>query len=66
MAKFTQNTALKDALLATGDTTLAEACTHDLLFGIGLSMQNPNAMDPTRWRGGNLQGITLMNVRTEI
>ena len=66
MAKFTQNTALKDALLATGDKTLGEACTHDLLFGIGLSMQNPNAMDPTRWRGGNLQGITLMHVRTEI
>ena len=66
MAKFTQNDHLKGELLSTGTTILGEASTHDLLFGIGLSLQNPNAMDTARWRGDNMQGKTLMYVREEI
>ena len=66
IAKFTQNDHLKAELLSTADTVLGEACAHDTLFGIGLSLHNPNAMDPARWRGQNLQGTTLMRVRDEI
>ena len=66
MAKFTQNDHLKNVLLSTGATVLGEASTHDLLFGIGLSLRNPNAMDSRRWRGKDLQGKTLMVVGDEI
>ena len=66
LAKFSQNTDLRDELLATGDSLIGEACSHDLLFGIGLSLFNPNAMDSSRWRGENLQGQTLMKVRDQL
>ena len=65
-AKFDQNDELMSELLSTGDTILGEACSHDLLFGIGLSLHNPNAMNRSSWRGQNLQGVTLMEIRDEI
>ena len=66
LAKFSQNTDLRDELLDTGDSLIGEACSHDLLFGIGLSLVNPNAMDSSRWRGENVQGQTLMKVRDQL
>ena len=62
-AKFDQCPDLKAKLLSTGDNLLGEASAHDILFGIGLSLHNPNALNPHRWRGENLQGKTLMEVR---
>ena len=44
-AKFSQNEDLKDALLETAETTIGEASPSDTLFGIGLSITNPKAMD---------------------
>ena len=51
-AKFNQNELLKSELLSTKDTTIGEASPSDVLFGIGLSLFNPNATSPTGWRGG--------------
>ena len=65
-AKFSQDIDLRDLLLPTGESTIGEANSHDTLFGIGLSLQNPNAMDTKRWRGDNLQGKILMAVREEL
>ena len=62
-AKFSQNENLKDYLIKTGSTTLGEASAHDRLFGIGLSIHNPNALDLEKWHGQNLQGTGLMKVR---
>ena len=62
-AKFSQDDDLRDELLSTGDTAIGEASPHDLLFGIGLSLHNPNAVNASRWRGLNLQGKKLMEVR---
>jgi len=39
---------------------------HFLLFGIGLALQNPSAMDTGRWEGEHLQDKSLMDVRDEI
>jgi ribA/ribD-fused uncharacterized protein len=65
-AKFSQNPALSDALLATGDKILAEASPRDVVWGIGYSSSNPKAYNPSLWRGSNLLGKILMRVREDL
>ena len=63
LAKFSQNPALYDYLLATGDAVLVEASPYDRIWGIGLEETHPAATQPAQWRGTNLLGFTLMRVR---
>ena len=63
LAKFSQNESLKDKLLATQDTILAEASAKDKIWGIGLSIKNPKAKIVDEWQGQNLLGISLTRVR---
>lgn len=65
-AKFSQNPALKQQLLSTGDATLAEASPGDDLYGIKLKADDPDALDPAKWKGKNLLGKVLMRVREEL
>lgn len=65
-AKFSQNPALKAALLATGDAVIAEASPYDKIWGIGLKAVDPDSLDPNKWRGQNLLGKALMRVREEL
>jgi len=65
-SKFQQNASLKESLLATGDAVLAECAVRDLVWGIGLSMTDPNRFDRTKWKGKNLLGYSLMMVRAKI
>lgn len=65
-AKFTQNEELKKKLLDTGDNLLAECAVKDRIWGIGLSMTDSNRLQPDRWRGQNLLGRALMEVRFRI
>lgn len=62
-AKFSQNAGLRKKLLATGDLVLAEANAKDIVWGIGLSEDDPNVQRPENWRGENLLGEILMDVR---
>jgi len=62
-AKFGQDAALRDHLLATGDAVLVEAAPRDRIWGIGLARDDPRAADPTTWRGQNLLGFALMRAR---
>jgi len=64
--KFTQNEDLKDFLLATGDKILVEASPIDKIWGIGLSAKSAGIEDERNWRGQNLLGRALMEVRTAI
>lgn len=64
--KFSQDTGLKKLLKETGDAVLAECAVHDKIWGIGLSMNDPNRFDIHKWKGKNLLGFTLMKVREEI
>ncbi len=63
MAKFRQNPAMCAALLATGDKTLVEASPVDRIWGIGLRADDARAFDRNSWRGLNLLGEALMQVR---
>ena len=62
-AKFSQNPEQRELLLATRGTTLVEASPEDLIWGIGLLEDDPQAMDRTQWRGINLLGQVLTRVR---
>lgn len=64
--KFTQNPALRDYLLATGERILVEASPYDTIWGVGLGAEDPRISDPKQWRGENLLGFALMQVRDEI
>jgi ribA/ribD-fused uncharacterized protein len=65
-AKFTQNPALLATLLATRGTTLVEASPFDRIWGIGLAATDPRASDPSKWRGQNLLGKILTELRDEL
>jgi ribA/ribD-fused uncharacterized protein len=64
LAKFGQNPDLGRYLRDTGTQVLVEASPVDRIWGIGLAQDDPRASDPTRWRGLNLLGFVLMEVRS--
>ena len=64
--KFSQNPGLREFLLSTGDSILVEASPYDSIWGIRLSADSPEAQDPMKWRGQNLLGFALMEVRDEL
>ena len=61
--KFQQNSTMRDILLATGNAVIVEASPRDCIWGIGLGQDNPKAHNPETWRGKNLLGFALMDVR---
>jgi len=63
LAKFSQNADLRNKLFETGHATLAEASPVDTKYGIGLAADDPEARIPSKWKGNNLMGETLMRVR---
>ena len=66
LAKFTQNQELLKRLELTGNNPLAECAVRDAIWGIGLSMNDPNRLDVSKWRGQNLLGYALMLVRDKL
>lgn len=65
-AKFFQNAELKEQLKRTGTELLAECAVNDRIWGIGLSMTNPERLVPAKWKGHNLLGYALMMVREKL
>ncbi len=61
--KFAQHDDLRTYLLGTGERVLVEASPLDQIWGIGLHADDPRAADPAQWRGLNLLGFALRDVR---
>ena len=43
-----------------------EASPYDAIWGIRLPASSPESQDPMKWRGRNLLGFALMEVRDEL
>lgn len=65
MDKFS-NPQMKKRILETGDKILVEASPFDDIWGIKLAHDHPDAEKPEKWRGMNLLGKVLMEVRSEL
>jgi len=61
--KFSQHKELKDFLLQTKDRVIVEASPVDTIWGIGLAEDSPLIENPNFWKGQNLLGFALMEVR---
>ncbi|WP_035603590.1 NADAR family protein [Haloferula sp. BvORR071] len=66
LAKFRAHSTMREFLLGTGDRVLVEASPRDTIWGIGLGADNPCAEKPAKWRGLNLLGFALMEVRRQL
>lgn len=65
--KFEQNYHLKTFLQQfPKDTVFAEAAPWDPVWGIGLAANDPDALDISKWRGENLLGKVITQVRNSI
>ncbi|GAB2841073.1 NADAR family protein [Ferruginibacter profundus] len=58
--KFSQHENLKQFLLHTGNRVIVEASPFDKIWGIGTKTHEA---DPLKWKGVNLLGFALMEVR---
>ena len=61
--KFSQSEAMKAVLLNTGNRVLVEASPVDPIWGIGLAADFRGIENPHNWKGLNLLGFVLMEVR---
>ena len=64
--KFRQNPPLGEFLLSTGEAIIVEASPVDRVWGTGLAVDGERATNPTLWRGANLLGFALMEVRDRL
>lgn len=66
LLKFSQDEKLEDFLVKTGKKVIVEASPVDKIWGIGLAENDEDAKNPATWRGENLLGFALMEVRDEL
>ena len=64
--KFMDNEELKVFLLATRNKILVEASPYDTVWGIGMKEDDPDCRNPRLWKGENLLGFALMDVREKL
>ena len=65
-AKFSQNESLREKLLATENDILAECAVSDCIWGIGLAMNDDKRLSTEEWRGQNLLGFAIMQIREKL
>ena len=68
-AKFVKDPALGAKLLKTGDARIAAVPPEnetDPFQGIGLTEENPDAKKKSKWKGKNVFGLALEQIREEL
>ena len=60
--KFQQNAHLAEHLKNTRDV-IVEASPYDKHFGIGLAVNDPRAWNKATWKGSNVMGEILMDIK---
>lgn len=66
LLKFSQNPSLASYLISSGSDIIVEASPVDAIWGIGMAENHPDVMYPEKWKGENLLGFALMEVRDEL
>lgn len=66
MAKFAQNDGARRQLRSTAPAMLVEANPRDWIWGVGLSADDASIHGPENWRGENLLGRILTDVRNRL
>lgn len=61
-----KNPSLKRQILSTGDRKFAEASPYDKIWGIGIRETHPDVLDESKWKGQNLLGEILTEVKKEL
>ena len=61
LTKYTHHQDLREALMNTGDRTIAEENGRNDVFAIGLPITHKDVMNPNAWRGKNHLGKLLIN-----
>lgn len=61
--KFSQHQPLREFLINTHDRIIVEASPVDAIWGIGMAQDHKDILNPQLWRGENLLGFALMEVR---
>lgn len=64
--KYSQDNTLLTQLLNTKDKYLAEASPKDTIWGIGVHPDSSKLLTPKDWRGQNLLGKVLMELRHDL
>jgi len=64
--KFSQNPKLKQFLINTRTKVLVEASPVDKIWGVGLAATHDHIYNPRLWKGLNLLGYALMDVRDKL
>ena len=64
-AKF-KEPLMRNILLRTGDRVIVEASPYDRVWSVGLGMEDARILDEKNWRGQNLLGKALMDIRAEL
>lgn len=62
--KFAQNSDLLKQLMDTGDSYLVECAVSDKAWACGISLYDKARFDISKWKGSNILGFALMEVRT--
>lgn len=66
LSKWSSNKYLKDLLLSTENKIIVEASPLDVIWGIGLHWEDDLVLDSSNWKGLNLLGESLMEVRKKL
>lgn len=65
-AKISQDKRLEEVLISTGESVIVNADPADNIWGIGLAAADPRVLSPALWRGENLLGFVLMQLRDQL